>query len=174
MSATEPNTSFDPTSITLRPATTEDEAFLFKVYAGTREEEMALTGWLPLQQRVFLRTQFDLQRNSYADRFPHADQVIVLLDDEPIGRVMVDRTSADEMRGVDIALLPESRCRGVGAFLISNLLDEATAAGKPFRIQVEKRNWRGLRLYDRLGFLKTGESDTHIAMEWLPPAKSLR
>ena len=172
MSATETDGSFDPASITLRPATPEDEAFLFKVYASTREQEMALTGWLPVQQRAFLRMQFDLQKNSYADQFPHADHVIVLRADEPIGRVMVDRTSAAEMRGVDIALLPESRCRGVGRFLIRNLLDEAAAAGKPFRIQVEKHNFRGLRLYDRLGFLKTGESDTHIAMQWLPPAKS--
>ena len=168
LSASESNMSFDPASITLRPATTEDDAFLFQVYAGTREEEMSLTGWLPVQQKVFLRMQFDLQRNSYADQFPHADHVIILLENEPIGRVMVDRTKADEMRGVDIALLPESRCRGVGAFLIGRLLDEATAAGKPFRIRVEKHNWRGLRLYDRLGFLKTGESDTHVAMEWLP------
>lgn len=172
MSATETNRSFDPASITLRPATAEDEGFLFEVYASTREEELAQTGWLPVQQRVFLRMQFDLQKNSYADQFPNADHVIVLLDDEPIGRVMVDRTSAAEMRGVDIALLPESRCRGVGRFLIRNLLDEATTAGKPFRIQVEKHNWRGLRLYERLGFLKTGESDTHIAMQWLPPATS--
>jgi ribosomal protein S18 acetylase RimI-like enzyme len=172
LSATEPNT-FDPAAITFRPATTEDDAFLFKVYAGTREDEMAQTGWLPIQQRAFLRMQFDLQKNSYADQFPQADHVIILLAGEPIGRMMVDRTRPDEMRGVDIALLPESRCRGVGRFLIRSLLEEASAAGKPFRIQVEKHNWRGLRLYDRLGFSKTGESDTHIAMEWLP-SKTLK
>jgi len=127
---------------------------------------MALTGWLPVQQQAFLRSQFNLQAQGYAVQFPDADHVIVLFDGEPVGRVMVDRTSEAEIRGVDIAILPGSRNAGVGTFLIGNLLDEAKAAAKPFRIQVEKMNQRAERLYDRLGFARTAETDTHIAMEW--------
>ena len=168
MSGSENQRSFDPASIALRPVTAADDSFLYKVYAGTREPEMALTGWLPVQQQAFLRMQFNLQKESYKDQFPRADHVIILLAGQPVGRMMVDRTSEEEIRGVDIALLPRSRCSGVGTLLINSLLDEAAKTGKPFRIRVEKYNGRALSLYDRLGFLKTEEGDTHISMEWQP------
>jgi GNAT superfamily N-acetyltransferase len=152
--------------VTLRPVTAKDEAFLFKVYRSTRAEEMAMTGWLDVEQRAFLKMQFQLQRDSYRQQYPNAQHVIILAAGQPAGRMMVDRTQADELRGVDIAILPEFRNAGVGSFLIKSLLDEATAAGIPFRIQVERFNHKALRLYERLSFSYLDETDTHIAMEW--------
>jgi len=48
-------------------------------------------------------------------------------------------------------------------------LDEARAAEKPFRIQVERHNLAAFRLYERLGFARLGEGATHISMEWSGP-----
>ncbi|MEA2203823.1 MAG: hypothetical protein QOE77_599 [Blastocatellia bacterium] len=161
--------------VTLRPATAKDDAFLFKVYRSTRAEEMALSGWLDVEQRSFLKMQFQLQRDFYKQQFPEAEHVIILSGGEPAGRMMVDRTRADELRGVDIAVLPEFRNAGVGSLLIKGLLAEATAAGIPFRIQVERSNHKAIRLYERLGFSNEGETETHIAMEWWmkrPPSKA--
>jgi len=152
--------------VTLRPVTPEDDPFLFKVYRSTRAEEMALTGWLDIEQRAFLKMQFQLQRDSYKVQFPEAEHVIILSGGQPAGRMMVDRTRDDELRGVDIAVLPEFRNSGIGSFLINGLLAEAAAAGVPFRIQVERVNHKALRLYERLGFALQGETDTHISMEW--------
>lgn len=149
----------------------EDDAFLLEIYASTRAEEMALTDWLEVQQKVFINMQFKLQKASYASQFPEADHHIILLEGEPIGRIMVDRTRDDELRGVDIAILPEFRNARVGSLLIRNLLNEATATGRPFRISVERLNQRAIRLYERLNFTKTGESVTHITMEWIAEAK---
>jgi ribosomal protein S18 acetylase RimI-like enzyme len=157
--------------VTLRPVTADDEAFLFKVYRSTRAEEMALTGWLDVEQRAFLKMQFQLQRDGYKQQYPNAEHVIILSGGKPAGRMMVDRTRGDELRGVDLSILPEFRNAGVGSYLIKELLSEATAAEIPFRIQVERFNHKALRLYDRLGFSRQGEGDTHIAMEWsLKPA----
>jgi ribosomal protein S18 acetylase RimI-like enzyme len=153
-------------SITLRPAVPEDNAFLFRVYASTRAGEMAATGWLEIEQQTFLRMQFKLQQGSYEVQFPEAEHNIILRDGEAIGRIVVDRTLPDEIRGVDVAILPDARNSGVGTYLINNLLDEAQAADKPFRIQVEKHNLAAFRLYERLGFARVGESATHISMEW--------
>jgi len=152
--------------VTLRPVTAEDEAFLFKVYRSTRAEEMATTGWLEVEKRAFLKMQFQLQSASYKQQYPNAEHVIILFAGQPAGRMMVDRTQEDELRGVDIAILPEFRNAGVGSFLIKGLLDEATGAGIPFRIMVERFNHKALRLYERLEFSYHGETDTHIAMEW--------
>ena len=59
------------------------------------------------------------------------------------------------------------RGTGMGTALLKDLLAEAERAGKPVRLQVLKTN-RAIRLYARLGFAITGESPTHLQMEWRP------
>jgi ribosomal protein S18 acetylase RimI-like enzyme len=152
-------------AVTLRPVVTEDEAFLLTVYASTREREMALTDWLEVQKQAFIKTQFTLQQQGYKKQFPDACNSIILFNGEPAGRLIVDRSNENELRGVDIAMLPAYRNAGIGSYLVKELLHEAAAARKPFRIQVEIFNYDAIRLYERLGFSKTGESHTHIAME---------
>ena len=153
-------------SITLRPVVPEDEPFLAKVYASTREEEVAQLD--DLQKGIFLNMQYKLQKADYERKFPEAKHDIILLDGVPVGRMWVDRTNPEEIRGVDIAILPEYRNSGVGFTLIQELLDEASASNKPFRIHVTNFN-RAIRLYERMGFVKTGETPPmHISMEWRP------
>ena len=52
---------------------------------------------------------------------------------------------------IDIALLPDHRGRGIGARLLRDVLHEATAAGLPVRLSVERSN-PARSLYERLGF----------------------
>ena len=151
-----------PTS--LRPVQAEDEALLFEIYASTRTEEMALVDWSDAQKEAFLRMQFAAQHQHYQNVFPDARFDIILSDDRPIGRLYVDRRP-DEIRIVDIALLPEARNQGVGSSLVKELLAEARDAGKPVRIHVERNN-PALRLYERLGFARTGETGIYLLMEW--------
>jgi ribosomal protein S18 acetylase RimI-like enzyme len=61
--------------------------------------------------------------------------------------------------------LPEHRGSGIGASLIRDLCAEAAAKGLPLLLQVFKSN-PAARLYERLGFYRTGESPTHFQMEW--------
>ena len=68
---------------------------------------------------------------------------------------------------MDISLLPEYRNRGLGAALIHDLMAECAASREPLRLQVAKGN-RAARLYERLGFLKTGEDEIYYHMWWNP------
>ncbi|MGA9768893.1 MAG: GNAT family N-acetyltransferase [Blastocatellia bacterium] len=151
-------------SVTLRPARPDDEPFLYELYCSTRNDDLAAEELNSPQQQVLLRMQFIGQQHSYRAQYPLADHDIILLDGQMIGRVMVER-SDQEIRGVDIALLPDYRSAGFGGAIIQNLLDEARLAGKPFRIQVVRTN-RARRLYDRLGFREIGDTATHYIMEW--------
>ncbi|HKP86849.1 MAG TPA: GNAT family N-acetyltransferase [Blastocatellia bacterium] len=153
-------------SVTFRPVRPDDEPFLYKLYCGTRSEDLAGIELNSPQQEVLLKMQFLAQQHSYKAQYPKADHDIILLDGRPIGRVMVERGPA-ENRGVDIALLPEYRSSGIGGAIIQDLLDEAGRAGKPFRIQVVKSN-RAKRLYDRLGFSEVADTGTHYVMERIP------
>ena len=89
----------------------------------------------------------------------------MLRDAVPVGRLYVARWQ-DEIRLVDIALLPPSRNAGLGSAILRDLL-AAAAAHKPVRIHVEKFN-PALRLYERLGFAPIEDKGVYLFMEWSP------
>jgi ribosomal protein S18 acetylase RimI-like enzyme len=155
-------------NITLRPIESDDLAFLYRVYAGTREEELALTGWDSAQREAFLTMQFTAQHRYYQEHYAGASFQIILADGQPAGRLYVDRWPR-EIRIVDIALLPAYRNAGIGTRLLRDLMAEAAQAGKLLSIHVEQFN-PASRLYTRLGFVKTGESGVYNRMAWTPPA----
>lgn len=155
--------------IRLRPAETDDEAFLFALYRSTRAEEMAQWGWNEAQQQAFLNLQFRGQQAHYAE-YPNPDHNIILSTkpegEYPIGRLFLSRLE-DEIRLVDIALLPEHRGQSIGTALIQGLFEEAAREGKAVRLHVERFN-RARQLYLRLGFQIIGDIGSHYFMEWKP------
>ena len=153
-------------SISLREIVEADREFLYRVYASTREDELAPVPWSDAEKENFLRMQFNAQDTHYRSHFPDARYEIVLLDGKPIGRLYVDRRG-DEIRILDIALLPEHRRAGIGGSLMRELLAEAADAGKPIRIHVERNN-PAMHLYNRLGFIECGETGVYYLMEWTP------
>lgn len=153
-------------STTFRPITPEDQPFLSRLYASTRWEEVAQTGWNLEEQDRFLRLQFAAQHKFYMEQFADADFHIVELHDEPIGRLYVDRRE-DEIRIIDIALLPEHRNKGIGSALLEDILAEARSATLPVRIHVERNN-PALGLYQRLGFREIGDEGVYLLLECPP------
>jgi ribosomal protein S18 acetylase RimI-like enzyme len=154
-------------SVTLRPIRAGDEPFLYDIYAGTRLEELAPLGWSAEQQKAFLVQQFGAQHQYYQANYAGANFQVILLDGRPVGRLYVARWN-DQIRIIDIALLPEYRNAGIGSRLLGDLLDEAAQAGKPVRIHVEKFN-PALRLYQRLGFAIIEDRGVYWFMERVPP-----
>ena len=153
--------------ITVRPEQPDDEAFLFELYASTRQEELDAWGWPPEMRSAFLAMQFKASQG-YHQVFPDADFQIVLLNGAKAGRLIVHRTR-EELHLVDIALLPQHRNAGIGSALLQRVFGEAAATNKPVRLKVLKTN-RAARFYQRLGFEKTGETELHFDMEWRAPA----
>ncbi|HEY5885871.1 MAG TPA: GNAT family N-acetyltransferase [Pyrinomonadaceae bacterium] len=150
----------------LRPATVEDALLLFEIYASTRVEEMALVPWTSEQQHAFLKMQFESQQNYYAEKYPGASHDIIYLGGKAVGRIYVARLE-NEIRIVDVTLLLQHRGNGVGTYLITQLINEATTKVLPLRIYLETFN-RSLKLFERLGFRQTTQQGMHILMEWMP------
>jgi ribosomal protein S18 acetylase RimI-like enzyme len=157
-----------PMVVALRTAQPDDEAFLFQVYASTRADELALIA--PEQQDAFLRMQFNAQRWSYTANYPDADHQIILLNDQPIGRMLIAR-NAQEIALVDIALLSEQRNQGLGTSLLRELIREAEQTRKFVRLHVLSGN-RALQLYTRLGFQVIGQQEPYLEMELRPHTAS--
>lgn len=148
--------------VTLQSIKPGDEPFLYRVYAGTRQEELAPVPWTEAQKEAFLRMQFAAQHQHYQEHYQDATFSVILSDGLPAGRLYVARWP-EEIRIVDIALLPEHRNAGIGTSLLEALISESECAGKPLSVHVERFN-PALRLYERLGFEKVADKGVYFLM----------
>jgi GNAT superfamily N-acetyltransferase len=155
-----------PSTITLVPVGPDDYDFLVEVYGSTRAEELALVPWTAEQQQAFVRSQFAAQQDHYTKKYPAASHDIIMADNRPVGRLYVARLD-QEIRIVDITLLPAERNDGIGSYLIKQLLDEANRSGKKTRIYVEEFN-PSLRLFERLGFSPSEQHGIHLLLQCNP------
>lgn len=156
-----------PQDIALRPIGENDTDFLRSVYASTRIEELTPLGWPAAQIDAFLGMQFEAQRKEYWKLYDTARFCIITVAGVDAGRLYVERR-ADEMRLIDISLLPPLRGRGIGGELLAQLAVEADAASLPMRIYVEFNN-PAQHLYLRHGFALYGEPvGIYLTMERLP------
>jgi ribosomal protein S18 acetylase RimI-like enzyme len=150
----------------LRPTEPGDRAFLLQVYASTREEELRLVDWSAEQKAAFVYMQFEAQDSDYRSNYADASFDVIEVDGEPAGRLYVDRRG-DEIRIIDITLLPELRGRGIGTALLRELLDEGARVGKRVSIHVERNN-PALRFYERLGFVQVEDRGIYLLLEAAP------
>lgn len=147
-----------------------DQGFLQALYASTRAQELACTGWPPERQRAFLDTQFGYQQRYYAEHYADAEFLLLSHGHEAIGRLLWQDT-AHASTLIDISLLPAWRGRGLGSGLLATLCGHADAAGRPVGLHVEPDN-PARRLYTRFGFEVTADNGVHLKMRRPPQSRS--
>lgn len=146
----------------LRPAEEADLSFLRGLYASTRAQEMALTGWTQPAIAAFLDQQFDAQHRYYQEHYQGSDFSLICQGEQAIGRLYVFR-GPTTLNLIDISLLPEWRGQGIGTRYLQALTDEADAGGTSIRLFVEPAN-PAKRLYERFGFGVTGSNHIYLQM----------
>jgi ribosomal protein S18 acetylase RimI-like enzyme len=157
-----------PDGVRLRAMLDTDLPFLERVYGSTRETELAQTDWSDAQKAQFIAFQFQAQHQHYTNHYHGAQFLVIERDGMPVGRLYLHWRS-DELRIVDIALLPEARGAGIGKALLDALMSRAAGQGKGVSIHVEQMN-PAMRLYRRLGFTQIGEHGIYHLMAWRPDA----
>jgi ribosomal protein S18 acetylase RimI-like enzyme len=157
-----------PAGVSLRSMTDADLPFLERVYGSTREAELAQTDWSDVQKAQFIAFQFHAQHQHYTTHYHGAQFFVIERDGIPVGRLYL-HWREDELRIVDIALLPDARGAGIGGSLLGALMAQAAAQGKGVSIHVEQMN-PAMRLYERLGFRRIGEHGIYHLMQWRPDA----
>jgi ribosomal protein S18 acetylase RimI-like enzyme len=153
-------------NITLQPVSESDGPFLFAIYAGTRASEMALVPWTDAQKQAFLEMQFTAQKASYAKEYPDAQHAVICRDDDPVGRLYLDR-SPGRFHILDITVSSTCRNQGIGSMVLRRIVEEAERAGRPTTIYVENFN-PCLRLFERLGFRVAAVKDFQVLLERPP------
>ena len=142
-----------------RAAVPADIGFEHYLYASTRDDLR------PLGPEVFdglVGMQFRAQSMSLRLEHPQADRQIILVEDAPAGRLIIDSVG-DHIEVIDVALLPEYRGHGIGTSVLSNVIGHADRLARSVRLHVEKQS-RAVRLYERLGFTITGDVGMYFAM----------
>ena len=150
----------------LRPETDADLAFLMRLFASTREEELAPVPWSEAEKQAFLAHQFQAQRHHYRTFIAGCAFDVIEQNGEPAGRLYLE-VRRTQLHIVDISLLPDWRGRGVGTAILEALQAAGRASGKGVGIFVEKFN-PALRLYRRLGFTDIADHGVYLEMEWRP------
>lgn len=139
----------------LRPATDSDRALLFELHREAFKDHIEkIWGW-----------DENWQRANFAKEFTYAATSVIEIEDKIGGYVQ----TADEPHRIYVLNIAVSRAfqgQGIGTQILRDLQRKATARNIPIELAVFRTNALALKLYKRLGFRQTGETDTHTKMYW--------
>lgn len=159
----------DIPGIALREAQPGDELFLRALYRGSRDAELAPTGWAEAAKQAFCDSQFTLQDRHYRQHYRAASFLVIERAGVAIGRLYVCRDER-ELRLVDVLLDAPARNAGIGTAILRGLQQEAARHGVAVTLQVEARN-PARALYARLGFREEPAEGLYVPMRWDPPVR---
>jgi len=148
----------------MRLACANDNTFLTRLFASTRDFFQSI-GTESETIKAILASQQMLQMNSYMNRFPDATHFIVEVQNERVGRVIID-FGDNSMHLVDIAFLTEARGKGYGKTVIKALQQTATENVTPITLMVEQSNIVARALYVKLGFISKSFTPPHELLVW--------
>ena len=109
--------------VSYRPLAEADLPFIAALYASTRAEEVAATGWPEEMQRASWTQQIQAQHNHYQGHYPTAEWLIVeAAGSRSAGSISTTATATPPDRHL---ALPERRGGGIGTAIMADLLDWA-------------------------------------------------
>lgn len=140
--------------ITYRPAQSADLDFLYDMHRATTRR---------LVEETWGQWEEAWQRQRFEQAFHPAELLIIQVEGADVGVLRV-QDRAEEIFLAVIEVLPAYQNRGIGTQVIRELLSRAEREQKPVALQVLKANVDARRLYQRLGFGVTGETETHYIL----------
>jgi ribosomal protein S18 acetylase RimI-like enzyme len=136
------------TSVALRPAVPADQEFCYRLHkAAMGEYVAAIWGW-----------DEQKQRDHHTRGFNPGRWLIITVDGADAGLLDVDY-QPDAVYLSRIELLPAYQGRGIGTWLIRELITTAHRRGQPLELDVFTVNHRAQALYRRLGLREVPGSD---------------
>lgn len=105
------------------------------------------------------------QRQLHERRFASQDFRVIQWSGVDVG-VLATVRKHDCLKINQLFILPEHQSKGVGRACMMRIIDDAAASRTPVRLQVLKVNCRAAAFFERLGFDRVDETDTHVRMEF--------
>lgn len=141
-------------SLKLRKATASDSEFAYRTKkAAFRRYVEQVWGW-----------DEEEQRQLHIRRYASQEFSVIQLSGVYVG-IMAIVQEPDCVKLNQMYVLPEHQGKGIGTACTMRVIEDATAAELSVRLQVLKVNSRAIGFFQKLGFKRIGESDTHVLME---------
>jgi len=149
--------------ISLRLATKEDQAVLYRIFEESRMELSFIED--ENVRKSIVQQQYELDNVQTKKMFPRAEKIIVQYKGKPIGRYTIDKTNIN-YRLIWIGFLHTWRSKGIGKYIIQSMMKEATHYLKGMELEVAKFNIAAYQLYKKLGFKIVMDKEATFKMYW--------
>jgi len=157
--------------IALRPASPEDEPFLFDLFRAVRAERFDFQPGGHPQMAVMVQLQFKAQEHASSLQYPCSKPSIIQLDGVAVGRLRVVHDDTG-LQVADLAILPERQRKGIGTAVVKDVMAEARRTGLAIRSTVARANQAEIHFYRNLGFEVTDQDGAYVRMHW-PPTRAV-
>lgn len=148
--------------ITKREATPEDRDFASKVYYSAYKDVVT---------RQIQGVNYDKTQAYYFDKMWIPKRFKIILDNESACGLLWVEDMSDCIFVHELVVAPESQGLGIGTKMIHEIIQRSRERNVPIKLDVLKEN-KARGLYERMGFVKNGESSTQFRMERAPDLDS--
>ena len=146
---------FDEELLNLRSCSILDKDFVYQT------KKIAMK---PYIEKIWGSWDDEFQTERFNKNFnPQFTQIVQYLEKD-IGILIVEE-ELDTFQVDNIQILPEYQNRGIGSFLLIQIIKKARKIGKSVTLQVLKTNPDAKKLYERLGFEEVGGTEFHFQMK---------
>lgn len=155
-----------PDGLGLRMAKPSDQPFIAGLFNSSRallRLADAETDYI----ETLIEHQFDLQSESYGERFPNAQVMVIEKTSESIGRIVIDM-GVNLVHIIDLMLIPQAQGKGYGPAVIRAVQYVAAQQMLPVGLVVDSFNCKLKTIYHSLGFHTEQQNQTHELMIWYP------
>lgn len=155
-----------PPPLSLRDQRDEDAPFIEQLFMTSQGRTGEALLRLPEPGRSLLfAQQLQGQEQSWLVRFGPQGRKIIYDGEARIGRLWTAQLGEDEMRIVELALVPQRRGQGLGAAILTALMERAQARSQRVSFRTTYDN-PAQRLYRRLGFREVARDEVYLSFAW--------
>ncbi|WP_148705241.1 GNAT family N-acetyltransferase [Methanosarcina siciliae] len=142
----------------LRKATQEDYDFIYDLKKTTMKDYVIKT-WGSWDE--------DVQRLFFSRELKAIEHQIIVVKDKNVGTFAFSRNETSIIID-EILILPEYQSKGIGTLIFSDIIVDAQKAKKEVTLRVLKVNYIAQKFYNKHGFEKVGDTETHFLLSKKP------
>jgi|GEM_PF-719069 len=142
----------------LKIATQEDYNFIYNLNKANIEDYVIKT-WGNWNE--------DFQSEFFSRYFQTIEFQIIVVNDKNVGIVAFSRSEKSIVID-EIQILPEYQNKGIGTLILSDIIADAQKAKIEINLRVLKVNNIAQNFYNKLGFEKIGNTETHFLLSKKP------
>jgi len=142
----------------LRRATQDDYSFAYNLIK-TNMKDYAVRIWGTWNE--------DFQEKFFKNYFSTKIFQIIVVENKDVGIIALDKNKTAIII-YEIHLLPQYQRKGIGSLIFSDIIKIAQKENLEITLKVLKINFAAQKFYNKFGFEKYGETETHFLLKKKP------